>query len=78
MHRERCADSADHVQADLYMTAQESWATRWRLAKSRLQEFAGDGAGADGTIGFMMDCRHEGIEPDLALVEVTRNWLAAD
>jgi len=34
-----------------------------------LQEFRRYRAGADGTIGFMMDCDTTGIEPDLALVK---------
>jgi len=71
MHREAMRGiQPDHVQADLYMTAQESWDNALTLGEkfgyknSQVTVLA-----PTGTIGFMMDCDTTGIEPDLALVK---------
>jgi ribonucleoside-diphosphate reductase alpha chain len=71
MHRDAMRGiKPDHVQADLYMTAQESWDTalkhgeRHGFKNSQVTVLA-----PTGTIGFMMDCDTTGIEPDLALVK---------
>src|SRR5258706_358310 len=71
MHREAMHGiQPDHVQADLYMTAQESWDHALTLG----EEFGYKNSqvtvlAPTGTIGFMMDCDTTGIEPDLALVK---------
>jgi ribonucleoside-diphosphate reductase alpha chain len=71
MHREAIRGiQPDHVQADLYMAAQESWDTalvhgeKHGYKNSQVTVLA-----PTGTIGFMMDCDTTGIEPDLALVK---------
>jgi ribonucleoside-diphosphate reductase alpha chain len=71
MHREAMRGiKPDHVQSELYMTAQDSWDT----ALSRGEKFGFKNSqvtvlAPTGTIGFMMDCDTTGIEPDLALVK---------
>jgi ribonucleoside-diphosphate reductase alpha chain len=71
MHREAMQGiQPDHVQADLYMAAQEAWDTalhhgeKFGFKNSQVTVLA-----PTGTIGFMMDCDTTGIEPDLALVK---------
>ncbi len=71
MHREAMRGiQPDHVQADLFMAAQESWDTalqhgeKFGYKNSQVTVLA-----PTGTIGFMMDCDTTGIEPDLALVK---------
>ncbi len=71
MHREAMRGiKPDHVQSDLYLTAQESWDTalhhgeQFGFKNSQVTVLA-----PTGTIGFMMDCDTTGIEPDLALVK---------
>ncbi len=60
----------DHVQAELYMGAQDAWDAALELVEqhgyknSQVTVLA-----PTGTIGFMMDCDTTGIEPDLALVK---------
>jgi ribonucleoside-diphosphate reductase alpha chain len=71
MHREAIRGiQPDHVQADLYMAAQESWDTA--LAHGEKHGYKNSQVtvlAPTGTIGFMMDCDTTGIEPDLALVK---------
>ncbi len=71
MHREEIRGiQPDHVQADLYMAAQESWDTA--LAHGEKHGYKNSQVtvlAPTGTIGFMMDCDTTGIEPDLALVK---------
>ncbi|HET8925978.1 MAG TPA: vitamin B12-dependent ribonucleotide reductase [Candidatus Acidoferrum sp.] len=71
MHRDAMRGiQPDHVQAELFMTAQESWDTalhhgeKFGFKNSQVTVLA-----PTGTIGFMMDCDTTGIEPDLALVK---------
>src|SRR5947208_3467742 len=71
MHREAMRGiQADHVPAELFMAAQESWDTalahgeKFGYKNSQVTVLA-----PTGTIGFMMDCDTTGIEPDLALVK---------
>jgi ribonucleoside-diphosphate reductase alpha chain len=71
MHREAIrAIRPDHVQAELYLAAQEAWDAALRHGEkfgyknSQVTVLA-----PTGTIGFMMDCDTTGIEPDLALVK---------
>src|SRR5246127_3729765 len=71
MHRDAIRGiQPDHVQADLFMAAQESWDTalqhgeKFGYKNSQVTVLA-----PTGTIGFMMDCDTTGIEPDLALVK---------
>ena len=71
MHRDAIRGiKPDHVQAELFMAAQESWDT----ALHHGEEFGYKNSqvtvlAPTGTIGFMMDCDTTGIEPDLALVK---------
>jgi ribonucleoside-diphosphate reductase alpha chain len=71
MHRDALRGiKPDHVQAELFLAAQESWDT----ALSHGEKFGYKNAqvtvlAPTGTIGFMMDCDTTGIEPDLALVK---------
>src|SRR4030081_2137233 len=71
MHRDAMRGiKREHVQAELYTAAQESWDT----ALSQGEKFGFKNAqvtvlAPTGTIGFMMDCDTTGIEPDLALVK---------
>src|SRR5579859_2581592 len=71
MHREAMRGiQPDHVQADLYMTAQESWDNALALGeKHGFKNSQVTVLAPTGTIGFMMDCDTTGIEPDLALVK---------
>jgi ribonucleoside-diphosphate reductase alpha chain len=71
MHRDAMRGiQPDHVQAELFMAAQESWDTalqhgeKYGYKNSQVTVLA-----PTGTIGFMMDCDTTGIEPDLALVK---------
>src|SRR3989442_12070488 len=71
MHRDAMRGiQPDHVQTELFMTAQESWDTalkhgeKYGYKNSQVTVLA-----PTGTIGFMMDCDTTGIEPDLALVK---------
>src|ERR1700694_3924966 len=71
MHREAMRGiQPEHVQAELFMAAQESWDTalahgeKYGYKNSQVTVLA-----PTGTIGFMMDCDTTGIEPDLALVK---------
>src|SRR6266699_2408456 len=71
MHREAMRGiQPDHVQAELFLAAQESWDTalqhgeKFGFKNSQVTVLA-----PTGTIGFMMDCDTTGIEPDLALVK---------
>jgi ribonucleoside-diphosphate reductase alpha chain len=71
MHRDAMRGiKPDHVQAQLFMAAQESWDTavqhgeKHGYKNSQVTVLA-----PTGTIGFMMDCDTTGIEPDLALVK---------
>ena len=62
-----------HVEAELYMGAQEAWDSalelgeRYGYKNSQVTVLA-----PTGTIGFMMDCDTTGIEPDLALVKLKK------
>ncbi len=71
MHRDAMRGiKPDHVQSELFLTAQESWDTalhhgeEFGFKNSQVTVLA-----PTGTIGFMMDCDTTGIEPDLALVK---------
>src|SRR5690349_10025721 len=71
MHRDAMRGiKPEHVQTELFMTAQESWDTalthgeKHGFKNSQVTVLA-----PTGTIGFMMDCDTTGIEPDLALVK---------
>ncbi len=71
MHREAMRGiQPDHVQAELFLAAQESWdaalshGENHGYKNSQVTVLA-----PTGTIGFMMDCDTTGIEPDLALVK---------
>jgi len=63
----------EHVEAELFLGAQESWDTALELGEtygfknSQVTVLA-----PTGTIGFMMDCDTTGIEPDLALVKLKK------
>jgi ribonucleoside-diphosphate reductase alpha chain len=60
----------DHVQPDLYMSAQSSWDSALALGeKHGFKNSQVTVLAPTGTIGFMMDCDTTGIEPDLALVK---------
>jgi ribonucleoside-diphosphate reductase alpha chain len=60
----------DHVQAELYMGAQDAWDAALQLGEQHGYRNAQVTVLAPtGTIGFMMDCDTTGIEPDLALVK---------
>jgi ribonucleoside-diphosphate reductase alpha chain len=71
MHRDAMRGiKPEHVQAELFLGAQESWDT----ALKHGEEFGFKNSqvtvlAPTGTIGFMMDCDTTGIEPDLALVK---------
>jgi ribonucleoside-diphosphate reductase alpha chain len=71
MHRDAMRGiKPEHVQTELFMTAQESWDTalhhgeKFGYRNAQVTVLA-----PTGTIGFMMDCDTTGIEPDLALVK---------
>jgi ribonucleoside-diphosphate reductase alpha chain len=71
MHRDAVRGiQPEHVQAELYLAAQDSWDTalqhgeKFGFKNSQVTVLA-----PTGTIGFMMDCDTTGIEPDLALVK---------
>ncbi|GAC1624388.1 MAG: vitamin B12-dependent ribonucleotide reductase [Candidatus Acidiferrum sp.] len=71
MHRDAMRGiKPDHVQPELFLTAQESWdaalqhGEKFGFKNSQVTVLA-----PTGTIGFMMDCDTTGIEPDLALVK---------
>jgi ribonucleoside-diphosphate reductase alpha chain len=71
MHRDAMRGiQPDHVQPELFLSAQESWDNALALG----EKFGYKNAqvtvlAPTGTIGFMMDCDTTGIEPDLALVK---------
>jgi ribonucleoside-diphosphate reductase alpha chain len=71
MHRDAMRGiQPDHVQSELFLSAQESWDNALALG----EKFGYKNAqvtvlAPTGTIGFMMDCDTTGIEPDLALVK---------
>ncbi|HKV23455.1 MAG TPA: vitamin B12-dependent ribonucleotide reductase [Candidatus Acidoferrum sp.] len=71
MHRDAMRGiKPEHVQTELFLTAQESWdaalqhGEKFGYKNSQVTVLA-----PTGTIGFMMDCDTTGIEPDLALVK---------
>jgi ribonucleoside-diphosphate reductase alpha chain len=71
MHRDAMRGiKPEHVQAELFLAAQDSWDTalqhgeKFGYKNSQVTVLA-----PTGTIGFMMDCDTTGIEPDLALVK---------
>ena len=71
MHREAMRGiQPEHVPAELFLAARESWDTaldhgeKFGFKNAQLTVLA-----PTGTIGFMMDCDTTGIEPDLALVK---------
>ena len=71
MHRDAMRGiNPEHLQADLFLAAQDSWDTalhqgeKFGYKNSQVTVLA-----PTGTIGFMMDCDTTGIEPDLALVK---------
>jgi len=74
MHREAMRGiKPDHVQAELYMGAQDAWDAALELARSMATRNSQVTVLAPtGTIGFMMDCDTTGIEPDLALVKMKK------
>jgi ribonucleoside-diphosphate reductase alpha chain len=71
MHRDAMRGiKPEHVQTELFMSAQESWDTA--LAHGEKHGYKNSQVtvlAPTGTIGFMMDCDTTGIEPDLALVK---------
>src|SRR5208282_790255 len=71
MHRDAMRGiKPDHVQAELYMGAQDAWDTALELGeKHGYKNSQVTVLAPTGTIGFMMDCDTTGIEPDLALVK---------
>jgi ribonucleoside-diphosphate reductase alpha chain len=63
----------EHVQAELYMGAQEAWDSALELGeKHGYKNSQVTVLAPTGTIGFMMDCDTTGIEPDLALVKMKK------
>jgi len=70
-HRDAMRDvDHEHVPADLYNAAKQSWDEAVELG----EDFGYRNAQATvlaptGTIGFMMDCDTTGVEPDIALVK---------
>jgi ribonucleoside-diphosphate reductase alpha chain len=63
----------EHVQAELYMGAQEAWDNALELGeKHGFKNSQVTVLAPTGTIGFMMDCDTTGIEPDLALVKMKK------
>jgi ribonucleoside-diphosphate reductase alpha chain len=71
MHRDSVRGiNPDHVQAELFLAAQESWDDALALGeKHGFKNSQVTVLAPTGTIGFMMDCDTTGIEPDLALVK---------
>jgi ribonucleoside-diphosphate reductase alpha chain len=71
MHRDAMRGiQPDHVQPELFLSAQESWDNALALGEKYGYKNAQVTVLAPtGTIGFMMDCDTTGIEPDLALVK---------
>jgi ribonucleoside-diphosphate reductase alpha chain len=71
MHRDAMRGiKPEHVQTQLFMTAQESWDTALKHGeKHGYKNSQVTVLAPTGTIGFMMDCDTTGIEPDLALVK---------
>jgi ribonucleoside-diphosphate reductase alpha chain len=71
MHRDAMRGiNPEHVQPELFITAQKSWDTA--LKHGEMHGFKNSQVtvlAPTGTIGFMMDCDTTGIEPDLALVK---------
>ncbi|HTZ30811.1 MAG TPA: vitamin B12-dependent ribonucleotide reductase [Methylomirabilota bacterium] len=74
MHRDAMRGvKPEHVQAELYMGAQQAWddaldlGEKYGYKNSQVTVLA-----PTGTIGFMMDCDTTGIEPDLALVKMKK------
>jgi len=60
----------DHVQPELYLSAQSAWDEALELGeKHGYKNSQVTVLAPTGTIGFMMDCDTTGIEPDLALVK---------
>jgi ribonucleoside-diphosphate reductase alpha chain len=74
MHREAMRGiKPDHVQAELYMGAQDAWDAALELGeKHGYKNSQVTVLAPTGTIGFMMDCDTTGIEPDLALVKMKK------
>jgi ribonucleoside-diphosphate reductase alpha chain len=63
----------EHVEAGLYLGAQEAWDAALRLGeKYGFKNSQVTVLAPTGTIGFMMDCDTTGIEPDLALVKLKK------
>jgi len=63
----------EHVEAGLYLGAQEAWDTALELGeKYGFKNSQVTVLAPTGTIGFMMDCDTTGIEPDLALVKLKK------
>jgi ribonucleoside-diphosphate reductase alpha chain len=63
----------EHVQAELYLGAQEAWDNALELGeKHGYKNSQVTVLAPTGTIGFMMDCDTTGIEPDLALVKLKK------
>ena len=71
MHRDAIRGiKPDHVQAELYLGAQDAWDCALELGeKHGYKNSQVTVLAPTGTIGFMMDCDTTGIEPDLALVK---------
>ena len=74
MHRDAMRGiKPDHVQAELYMGAQDAWDAALELGeKHGYKNSQVTVLAPTGTIGFMMDCDTTGIEPDLALVKMKK------
>ena len=74
MHRQAMRGiKPEHVDAELYMGAQESWDNALELGeKHGFKNSQVTVLAPTGTIGFMMDCDTTGIEPDLALVKLKK------
>jgi ribonucleoside-diphosphate reductase alpha chain len=71
MHRDAVRGiKPEHVQAELFLAAQESWDDALTLGEEHgFKNSQVTVLAPTGTIGFMMDCDTTGIEPDLALVK---------
>jgi ribonucleoside-diphosphate reductase alpha chain len=74
MHRQAMRGiKPEHVDAELYMGAQEAWDNALELGeKHGFKNSQVTVLAPTGTIGFMMDCDTTGIEPDLALVKLKK------
>jgi ribonucleoside-diphosphate reductase alpha chain len=71
MHRDSVRGiKPEHVQPELFMSAQDSWDDALALGeKHGYKNSQVTVLAPTGTIGFMMDCDTTGIEPDLACVK---------